>query len=287
MHQHSVQAGQHRSSEDEAAEHAGPEDQPVRMVPLPGLAVRRRPAQAAGPPTIRRTLVDNSGQAPVHLTTIQQLQAYPWWNTLSGPQQDHLEALLDPEYDHPVTGPVDLQQALTTLPRRAVTGGVDFVNEDSWDLIAQLVDQYTDVVCADPALNFGKVTAFRNQSGLDFGAVQRVIQQAAPGARNADIFIIHPGPWITEINSLHLNLRTVMTPGCVAYVLTDNEGGTGGGQADLLLQGLNHLGGFTVTVRTLVPDPKGMLTLGTGLANRPLTLKPYHDGGFRLIRIAA
>ena len=76
-----------------------------------------------------------------------------------------------------------------------------------------------------------------------------------------------------------------MTPGCVAYVLTDNEGGSG--QAATLVQGLNQLGGFTVTQQTLVPDLDGLVELATGPLNEAITVKPYHQAGFRLIRIAA
>lgn len=147
------------------------------MVPVAGLA-RRRPDGGPGQPTLRRTLVDNSGVAPVNITTEAQLQNYPWWNSLSESQQMHLPGRLDPEVDPP-TGPFDLH--------------------------------------------------LKDKKGLNFSTVRRLLQQAAPGARNADIFIVHPGPWIYTANTLHLDLQAVMTPGCVAYVLTDNE--DGGGQA--------------------------------------------------------
>ena len=76
-----------------------------------------------------------------------------------------------------------------------------------------------------------------------------------------------------------------MTPGCVAYVLTDNENSSG--QAATLVHGLAQLGGFTVTVQDLVPDPEGMVDLATGPQNGALRIQPYHQGGFKLIRVAA
>jgi len=253
-------------------------------VPVAGLAVRRRPDHGPGQPTLRRTLVDNSGVAPVNITTEAQLQNYPWWTSLSESQQLHLLGRLDPEVDPP-TGPFDLHQTLATVPRRALTGGMDLINAESWDLISQLVDQYHDVVCADPVLNVELTTQLKDKKGLDFSNVRQLLQQAAPGARNADIFIIHPGPWIYQANTLHLDLQAVMTPGCVAYVLTDNE--DDGGQAATLVQGLTQLGGFTVTVQDLVPHPEGTVDLATGPQHGVLRVKPYHKGGFKLVRIAA
>ncbi len=207
------------------------------------------------------------------------MQNYPWWTALTEQQQAHLLGLLDPEL-----GPHNLQQALTNLPRRAVTGGMDLINNESWHLITQLVEKYSDVVCADPAMNVNLTTVLKNKRNLQFSNVSQLLQHAAPGARNADIFIIHPGPWIYTANTLHTDLRAVMTPGCVAYVLTDNE--TGSGQAATLVQGLNQLGGFQVTVRDLVPDPQGLVDLANG-PQGPITVKPYHQGGFKLIRIVA
>jgi predicted GNAT family acetyltransferase len=119
--------------------------------------------------------------------------------------------------------------------------------------------------------------------GLDFGYVKQVLQDVAPQARNADIFIIHPGPWIYTVKTLHQDLRTIMTPGCVAYVLTDNEDDSH--QADLLVDGLTRLGGFTMTVQKLVPDVRGMVNLMAGTQDAPLMLKPYQFGGYKLIRI--
>lgn len=68
-----------------------------------------------------------------------------------------------------------------------------------------------------------------------------------------------------------------MTQGCVAYVLTDNE--TASNQAAILVNGLNQLGGFAVTVQDVVLDPNGMVDLATGPSG-PRKLKPYHTGGF-------
>ncbi len=283
MRQHSVRStrAEPRSPEDETAEHPGEQPQPMRMVPVAGLAVRRRPVETSDPPAIRRTLVDNSGPAPVNITTEAQLQNYPWWNSLTEPQQMHLLARIDPEL-----AAADVHQALASVPRRAVTGGMDLINAESWGLIAQLVEQYADVVCADPVLNVALTTTLKQKKGLDFSNVRQLLQQAAPGARNADIFIIHPGPWIYTANTLHQDLQAVMTPGCVAYVLTDNEGGNGG-QAATLVQGLTQLGGFTVTVQDLAPDPEGMVSLATGPQNDAVKVQPYHSGGFKLVRIAA
>jgi len=282
MHQHDVEAGPARSRSCEGAntEAADAGARPVRMVPLAGLAVRRQPAGVAGQPAIRRTLVDNAGQAPVNVTTQQQLQTYQWWNSLSQPQQTYLVNQLPAN-----VGPTDLQQALAAVPRRAVTGGMDLVNKESWELITQLVNQYSDVVCADPAMNLAVTSLLKRMKGWNITDVQQKIQDAAPAARNADIFIIHPGPWIYDFNTLHTDLRAVMTPGCVAYVLTDNE--TESGQAEKLRKGLEKLGGFTVTVQDLVPDPDGLVNLATGPRNGTLAVKPYHRAGYKLVRIAA
>ncbi|MEO7261746.1 MAG: hypothetical protein ABI047_10895 [Jatrophihabitantaceae bacterium] len=116
--------------------------------------------------------------------------------------------------------------------------------------------------------------------------MRQLLQHAAPGARNADIFIIHSGPWIYSGNALLHDLQAVLTPGCVAYVLTDNEGGNGG-QAATLVQGLTQLGNFAVTVQDLALDPNGLVDLATGPQNGALRIQPYHQGGFKLIRIAA
>ena len=263
-------------------EHDGAEQpgaQVARLIPVAGLAVRRQPAEKPDRPVIRRTLVDNSGGAPVAVTTEAQLQNYPWWNSLTGPQQDHILGYLDPDLPQH-----DLHQLLATVPRRAVTGGMDLVNQESWVLIRQLVDRYDDVVCADPALDVQFTNQLKQKNDLSFSNVRQVIQQAAPGARNADIFIIHPGPWIYQANTLHLDLQAVMTPGCVAYVLTDNEGSSG--QANTLVQGLAQLGGFTVTVQEVARDQQGMVDLAP-TPHGALRVKPYHTGGYRLIRIAA
>lgn len=281
MRQHSAHStrAQPGTRDGGDAKHTGAATQLSRMVPVAGLAVRPHPAEGPGQPTLRRTLVDNSGVAPVNVTTEAQLQNYPWWNALTDPQQAHLLFQLDPE-----VGPFDLHQSLAGVPRRAVTGGMDLINIESWGLIEQLVAQYADVVCADPAMNVQLTTLRKNSKGLNFANVQALLQNAAPGARNADIFIIHPGPWIYQANTLHHDLQAVMTPGCVAYVLTDNEDASG--QADTLVQGLNQLGGFAVSVRNLLPDLDDMVDLAPG-PNGPLRIKPYHHGGFKLIRIAA
>jgi hypothetical protein len=279
MRQHSVHSSRNQvqAQDSDGVEQSAEPAQPTRMVPVAGLAVRRRPAEPSDPPTIRRTLVDNQLQPPVNLTTEAQLQNYPWWTSLSQPQQDHMLGLLDPE-----GGTVDLHQTLAAVPRRAVTGGIDLANPPSFDLVEQLYNRYSDVVCADPEMNLTAADSLKDKRGLDFTAVRDVLQQVAPGARNADIFIIHPGPWITEFNTVHLDLQAVMTPGCVAYVLTDNEGSSG--QAATLLQGLNQLAVFTVTVQSVVPDIQtGLVDLGPG----PMKLQPYHQGNYRLIRIVA
>ena len=283
MHrQHTVRPtrAQPGSRESDGAEPSGTAAEVSRMVPLAGLAVRRSPAAGPHQPTLRRTLVDNTGPAPVNITTEAQLQNYPWWNSLSELQQFHLLFQLDPQ-----VGPFDLHQSLAGVPRRALTGGMDLINPESWGLIRQLVDQYADVVCADPVMNVQLTAFLKQKEGLSFDSVAQVLQQAAPAARNADIFIIHPGPWIYTANTLHHDLQAVMTPGCVAYVLTDNEDNSG--QAATLVQGLTQLGGFTVTVQNLVPDPHGMVDLATGPQNGVLKIKPYHAGGFKLVRIAA
>lgn len=281
MRQHSVHStrARLRTQDSEDLEHSEAEVPVMRMAPLAGLAVRR-PALEPGQPPLRRTLVDNSGPTPVNITAEAQLQNYSWWNSLTDPQQMHLIARLDTE-----VGPFDLHQSLAGVPRRAVTGGMDLVNLQSWGLIEQLVDQYTDVVCADPVLNVQLTTFMKQKKGLDFSNVRQLLQNAAPAARNADIFIIHPGPWIYTANTLHHDLRAVMTPGCVAYVLTDNE--DSGNQAATLMHGLAQLDGLIVTVQDLVPDPNGMVDLATGPQNDVLRVKPYHKGGFKLIRIAA
>jgi hypothetical protein len=279
MRQHGVTSSrdQPRTRDSEDPEHSDAQPVLARMVPVAGLAVRRRPVEASGPPTIRRTLVDNSGQPPVNITTQAQLSNYPWWNSLSQAQQDHLVAAAD---DPDVAG-LDLDEALAAVPRRALTGGIDLANSESFDLVEQLYNSYFDVVCADPEMKLSAAANLNETRGLAFTAVQDVLQQVAPGARNADIFIIHPGPWITAGN-LPQDLQAVMTPGCVAYVLTDNESGSG--QAATLVQGLNQLGVFTVTVQTVVPHSKtGLVELGPG----PMKVKPYHQGNFRLIRIEA
>lgn len=283
MHQHSVESSHAEDRSRDGDDTAPSPDQPQlrRMVAVPGLAVPRRPAGAAGPPAIRRTLVDNSGQAPVNVTTEAQLRNYPWWATLTEPQQDYLLGRLDAE-----VGNFDLQQSLAAVPRRALTGGIDFVNRDSWPLVANLVDQYTDVVCADPAMNLKEAEKLKTSGELDFGSVKDLIQLVAPGARNADIFIIHPGPWIYKENTLHTDLRAVMTPGCVAYVLTDCEGGASS-QADTLARGLDQLGGFTVDVQTVERGRDGMVDLAIGPQGGKINVKPYQPSSYKLVRIAA
>ena len=281
MRQHSVQAShdQPATRDSEDLEHSDAQPLLARMVPVAGLAVRRRPVEASGPPAIRRTLVDNSGQAPVIVTSRGQLSTYSWWSALSQLQQDHLL-----EIAANVDTSLGLDQALAAVPRRALTGGIDLANPQSYDLVEQLFHQYLDVVCADPEMNLSAADTLNEKRELAFTAVRDVLQLVAPGARNADIFIIHPGPWITHGN-LPQDLQAVMTAGCVAYVLTDNESGSG--QAATLVQGLNQLPNFTVTVQTVVPDLKtGLVNLATGPGG-PLRLKPYHQGGFRLVRIEA
>src|SRR5581483_7543290 len=40
-----------------------------------------------------------------------------------------------------------------SLPRRAVTGGVDGINAPSWEFLAQLWAKYNDVIVVDPAIS--------------------------------------------------------------------------------------------------------------------------------------
>lgn len=42
-----------------------------------------------------------------------------------------------------------------------------------------------------------------------------------------------------------------------------------------------------MTVQDLTPDPEGMVDLATGPRNGALRVQPYHNGGFKLVRIAA
>lgn len=176
MQQHSVTSTRDQSlaRDSEDAERSDAQPLLARMVPVAGLAMRRRPVEASGPPTIRRTLVDNSGQTPVSISTEAQLSTYPWWTALSEMQQAYLTDLAT---DPSITSR-DLNQALAAVPRRALTGGIDMVNLPSWDLVAQLYEQYVDVVCADPELNFTLAEILKEKKKVDFSGVQDVLQRA-------------------------------------------------------------------------------------------------------------
>ncbi|MEU5977645.1 DUF4157 domain-containing protein [Streptomyces sp. NPDC047315] len=189
--------------------------------------------------------------------------------------------------------------------RHTITGAVNLITPNEGQLIADLARKRGSVGVYDPDM-MPLATSVLQRAGVPDGAVEVTkgsITEFGHHRSHTDIFVPHPGPWVTRTppDDLASCLEHVMGTASRAYVLTDNEPFQGFAEhLTARIKKINTENGqtqgyipLTFTVEELeshedqpVELTKPGLNVHGGTDSTSVRYKPTHRPDFNVIRVS-